>query len=181
MWFAVAIVPLAAFAAFKSCPAHLLRRALAGCAAILVLGFLSSWGAHFQFLSKTADQVGAVVALFCWSFLACTPDLIKRPWVRWPVIAVCGAAVLISWSVVMASVAFGPDPVRKRATFASGEVCEVRLWGMAFTQSGYRVTIYKDWPRLGLRRELSSEWVDETRGDRDVTCQDLLARIGRSG
>ncbi|MFL5296209.1 MAG: hypothetical protein ACJ798_07480 [Phenylobacterium sp.] len=174
-----AIAPLAAAAAFEFLPARLTRAGVAGCAAILLGIFLIGWRARIDLLSETANHAVSVIALFSFAFLACAPSLIRQRWLRWSATSLSFAAVLLVWLLAMTSLALGPDEVRRRIAMPGGDVCEVTPWGMAFTDSGYAVTIYREWPALGIRRELAGELVNQSEGDADASCDDVFAKLRR--
>ena len=62
---------------------------------------------------------------------------------------------------------------------ADSLTCRVAMWGMAFTESGYTVSLYKNWPYVPLiQKEVARSVINETEPGSNpspATCNDIYA------
>jgi len=182
--------PLIAIAAFVVIrwqrPAWLRQLAIGAAAILLILIVAAALG--FSFENTLANFVAFVIGYGSYNFLAVSCWQIRFLPLR--VVALLGAAIpilggyvlstigLLGLMLVVGDYASAPKKVEQ---MDSGLVCRVTGWGSAITDSGYTVSLYRNWGWLPLiERSVVSISVNESERsiDRpsDATCADALRK-----
>lgn len=155
--------------------------------AILIGILLGSYGLEiggFSFVNPIANAGWLLLCYICFCFLAALCLLIKPKWLR--ALALLMTALPICIGYFLATIGVFGLAVIVIETFEdafhieqmpSGLICHVARWGMAFTNSGYTVRLYKPWNMLPfVERLVVSVSVDQTARDGEVSCSDALVR-----
>ena len=154
--------------------------------ASIVLGVLACAVAGISFTVQGMNVIAVALAYFSFCYLAVSAGKIGNKLSRFLVTAL--ATITIGIGYVLGTVGFlalmfmvgdYTNPPLRTLHVADNLHCEETGWGMAASDSGYTVHLYKQWPMLPfLEKELSQSVVNETNlkeGDKVATCESVAA------
>ncbi|MFG6486381.1 hypothetical protein ACG04R_06845 [Roseateles sp. BYS78W] len=141
-----------------------------------------------SFTSVTANTVCWSAAYFSYCFLAISAWRLRRLAVRIPVLMVAALPVAVGYllgTVGMLGLMFILDdytrPPMQTTDIAHGLECRVTSWGMAASDSGYTVHIYRHWALIPLlEREVARIVINQSNpqaGLQSASCDDALKLI----
>lgn len=154
--------------------------------ASIVLGVLAGAVAGISFTVQGVNVVAVALSYFSFCYLAVSAWRIRNKLSRFVVIAL--ATITIGIGYVLGTVGFlallfivgdYTNPPVQTLDVTGKLRCKVTVWGMAASDSGYTVHLYKRWGMLPfLEKEVSKAVVNETHpvdGEKVASCQSLAA------
>lgn len=105
---------------------------------------------------------------------------IRPLWLRIPALIVAALPVAATYLLTIAGVTplilWGvAEPPRRSQLMRTGLSCDVKLWGMAYTDSGYEVRLRRFLPSMPfIWRDVAVIRVNQTASKSDATCETLL-------
>lgn len=189
-WIGLLAAPLVALAAFTSTRGYwrFMLRWLVSASALTLAIVVTSNALGFSFRGATPNVAAFIIAYGAYCFLAFACWQIRFLPLRLLALAVGVLPIIAGYAlgtVGMLGLLFiigdyARPPVRTEQL--EGDLqCEVRLWGMAASDSGYTVRLYRVWTKLPfIEQSLARASVNQTDTSKgppqDVTCADLVTR-----
>lgn len=177
-------IAVGAFAVIRRRPARL-QAVVAGCTLVIAATIGLAFG-QVSFTLPMANTICMALSYLGYCFVAAACLAIRRPLARYSALIVALLPIVIGYllgSIGLLALLFVvgdySDPPLRVEHPQQNLTCRVTAWGMAASDSGHTVHLYRRWPLLpGLEKEVVRIVVNETHPDplqTDASCADALA------
>lgn len=186
-WFCLLGAPpvaIATFFAIRRCWPNAVTRTLIVCSLLLgvVVGFAFL---GVSSISTATNTICLAVAYFSYCFLAISTWRLRPRILRIPALVVAALPIAVGYMLgtvgilaLMFIVGDYTRPPFQATEMAPDLQCRVTSWGMAASDTGYTVHLYKRWPAMPfLEREIGHIVINETHplpGLESASCDDAL-------